>query len=77
MMTGTAAADAQGKLLGDLLPSHAHDSAALRLAGMSKGDDVPQTSEEARKALAKANEKRREGGEYIHMTLEVLEWIVR
>jgi hypothetical protein len=63
MMTGTAAANAQGKLLGNLIPSHAHDGAALRLASKSSGDAVPQNAEQALKALAEANDKRREGGE--------------
>jgi hypothetical protein len=61
--SGTAAADAQGQLLGNLIPSHAYDKIALRLASKSSGDAVPQNAEQALKALAEANDKRREGGE--------------
>jgi hypothetical protein len=68
--SGTAAANAQGQLLGNLIPSHAHDKMALRLASKSSGDAVPQNAEEAHKALAVAKDKRSEGGEYIHMSLE-------
>jgi hypothetical protein len=68
--SGTAAADAQGQLLGNLLPSHTYNKIALRLASMSSGDAVPQNAEEALKALAVAKDKSSEGGEYIHMSLE-------
>lgn len=62
LIGGPAAATAQGQLVGAVAPERAHDSMMLRLAGQSKGDAVPTTAEGVAAALAKAQQKRADGG---------------
>ena len=58
--TGTEAAVAQAKLLGNVLPQYSHDGIALRLASMSNGPSLNPT--QALAAVATAQRKRQEGG---------------